>query len=165
MKLLVSYLWGRMLCTRWNLLQPDLEQTVIAKQASQKDNYDKHAQPRELCIGETVMDNNPKPGFPAVAAVIKKCLGPLAYLILANSGNVTLEVWIQIFHTQGTKSHRLMILPMILKCYQHYQLSLVLKKVAQFQLRLPLLLLDEGIHNANTDFRYGIVPCKSEIEH
>ena len=31
---------GRMLCTRWNLLQPDLEQTVLAKQANQKDSHD-----------------------------------------------------------------------------------------------------------------------------
>ena len=66
-----------MLHTRRNLLQPDLEQTVLAKQANQKDNHDTHAKPRELCIGETVMANNPKPGFPAVAAIVKKCLGPL----------------------------------------------------------------------------------------
>ena len=77
---------GRMLRTRWNLLQPDLEQTVIAKQVSQKGNHDKHAQPRQLRIGETVMANNPKPGFPAVAAVIKKRLGPLTYLVETHSG-------------------------------------------------------------------------------
>ena len=45
---------------------------------------------------------------------------------------------------------------MILKHYQHCRLSLVLKKVAQLQLTLPLLLLDEGIRNANTDLSYGI---------
>ena len=77
---------GRMLRIRWNLLQPDLEQTVIAKQANQKENHDKNAKPRELCIGETVMACNPKPGFPAVAAIVKKRLGPVTYLVETNSG-------------------------------------------------------------------------------
>ena len=72
---------GRILCTRWNLLQADLEQTILTKQASQKDNHDKHAKSRELCVGDTIMAYNPKPGFPAVAAVVKKHLSPLTYLV------------------------------------------------------------------------------------
>ena len=48
---------GRMLHTHWTLLKPDLEQTVVTKQANQKDNHDKHAKPRELCVGDTVMAN------------------------------------------------------------------------------------------------------------
>lgn len=42
-----------MLRTHWNLLQPDLEQTVLTKQASQKENHDKNAKSRELCVGDT----------------------------------------------------------------------------------------------------------------
>ena len=79
---------GRMLRTRWTLLKPDLEQTVVTKQANQKDNHDKHAKPRELCVGDTVMANNPKPGFPAVSAIIKKRLGPLTYLVETQSGQL-----------------------------------------------------------------------------
>ena len=56
MKLLVSYLSAI-------LLQPNLEQTVLAKQANQEDNRDKHAKPRELLIGETVVANNPSQAF------------------------------------------------------------------------------------------------------
>ena len=81
---------GCMLCTHWILLQPDLEQIILTKQASQKENHDKHAKSRELCVGDTVITNNPKPGFPAVAAVVKKRLGPLTYLVETQSGNVTL---------------------------------------------------------------------------
>ena len=45
-----------------------------------------YTHPKEICIGETVMAN-PKPGFPAVhvAAVIKKRLGPLTYLVETQS--------------------------------------------------------------------------------
>ena len=75
---------GCMLHTHWTILQTDLDQAVIAKQANQKENHDKHAKPIELCIGETVMASNPKPGFPAVAAIVKKRLGPLTYLTWFN---------------------------------------------------------------------------------
>ena len=78
---------GCMLCTCWNLLQPDLEQTVMAK-ASQKDNHDKHTKPREFATGKTVMASNPKRGYPAVAAVVKKRLGPLTYLVETQSGQL-----------------------------------------------------------------------------
>ena len=79
---------GRMLCTRWNLLQTDLEQTMMAKLASRKDNHDKHTKPQEFATGKTVMASNPKPGYPAVAAVVKKCLGPLTCLVETQSGKL-----------------------------------------------------------------------------
>ena len=93
---------GRMLRTCWSLLQPDLEQTVLTKQASQKENHDKHAKSRELCVGDTVMANNPKPGFPAVAAVVKKRIGPLTYLVETQSGQ-TWKRHIDHLRSIGTK--------------------------------------------------------------
>ena len=91
-----------MLRTHWNLLQPDLEQTILTKQASQRENHDKHAKSRELCVRDTVMANNPKPGFPAVAAVVKKRLGPLTYLVETQSGQ-TWKRHIDHLRSIGTK--------------------------------------------------------------
>ena len=54
----------------------------MAKQASQKDNHDKHTEP------QTVMASNPKPRYPAVAAVVKKRFGPLTYLVETQSGKL-----------------------------------------------------------------------------
>lgn len=42
------------------VIQPDREKTVTTKQVSQKESHDKHTCARELDIGETVMDYNPK---------------------------------------------------------------------------------------------------------
>jgi len=59
-----------MLCTRWNLLQPNIEKTVITKQANQKGSHYKYAHAREFEVGENVMVQNPNPGLPAVAGII-----------------------------------------------------------------------------------------------
>jgi len=63
---------GRMLHTRWNLLQPNIEKSVITKQANQKGSHDKCAHASEFEVGETVMAQNPNPGLPAVASIVKK---------------------------------------------------------------------------------------------
>ena len=48
------------------------------------------------------MANNPKPGFPAVAAVVKKHLGPLTYLVETQSGQ-TWKRHIEHLRSIGTK--------------------------------------------------------------
>ena len=63
---------GWMLRTCWNLLQPNIEKTVTTKQANQKGSHDKCARAREFEVGETVMAQNPNPGLPAVAGIVKK---------------------------------------------------------------------------------------------
>ena len=127
---------GRMLRTRWTLLKPDLEQTVVTKQANQKDNHDKHAKPRELCVGDTVMANNPKPGFPAVSAIIKKHLGPLTYLVETQSG----QLWKRhIDHRRSVGTNISSSVTEELQTGDIEMLPQVLKKVVQNQLMLLLL--------------------------
>ena len=46
---------GRKLRTRLNLMRPSSEERVQAKQAQQKYDHDKHAHPRELEIGQSVI--------------------------------------------------------------------------------------------------------------
>ena len=49
---------GRSICTRFDLLKPNLESSVAGKQAEQKSQHDKHACQRKFSIGEKVMVKN-----------------------------------------------------------------------------------------------------------
>ena len=80
-------LLGRQVRTRFDLLRPDQECQVCAKQAWQKMGHDNKAKDRELHIGERILardwrDSHTqwKPG------VVAECRGPLSYLVQMDSG-------------------------------------------------------------------------------
>ena len=67
--------------TRMDLLRPECESRVLAKQTQQKTQHDKRAQEREFCVGQSVVARNMRPGPDWVPAVVKERLGPLTYLV------------------------------------------------------------------------------------
>ena len=77
---------GRKLRTRLNLMQPSSEERVQAKQAQQKYDHDKHAHPRELEIGQSVMAPNFLPGPDWVPGVVEGKCGPLSYVVKVGDG-------------------------------------------------------------------------------
>ena len=80
-------LLGRQVRTKFDLLRPNWERWVCAKQACQKMGHDNKAKDRELQIGERILaidwrDSHTqwKPG------VVAKRRGPLPYLVQMDSG-------------------------------------------------------------------------------
>ena len=71
----------RRIRTRLDLLHPNSESQVLAKQAQQKSQHDRRAQHREFFVGQTVMARNLRPGPDWVPTVVVERLGPLTYLV------------------------------------------------------------------------------------
>ena len=72
--------------TRFDLLKPNLEHRVLAKQAVQKDQHDQHAHLRSLEAGQPVMVKNMRPGVNWIPGVILKQLGPVSFLVDVGEG-------------------------------------------------------------------------------
>ena len=64
-----------------DLLRPDRESEVLAKQSQQKSHHDQRAHEREFFVGQSVMARNLRPGPDWVPAVVVERLGPLTYLV------------------------------------------------------------------------------------
>ena len=72
--------------TRFDLLKPNLEHRVLAKQAVQKDQHDQHAHLRSLEAGHPVMAKNMHHGENWIPGVILKQLGPVSFLVDVGEG-------------------------------------------------------------------------------
>lgn len=81
-------LMGRSLRTRWDLMKPDIRESVNRRQAKQKERHDQHARPRLLYTGQSVMAKNFRSGEDWVPGVIVQQLGPLTYLVDVSEGRI-----------------------------------------------------------------------------
>jgi len=72
---------GRNIRTRFDRLQPSVEETVLAKQAAQSDHHNQHAKDRHFHTGQAVMVHNFRPGPSWVPGTIRKQLGPLSFTV------------------------------------------------------------------------------------
>ena len=79
---------GRPLCTRFDLLHPDLTRKVEEKQAKQKNQHDQHAKPRQFKVGQAVLAKNMRPGDAWIPGVIVKQSGPVSYQVDVGEGRV-----------------------------------------------------------------------------
>ena len=77
---------GRSLRTRLDLLRPNLEESVVRKQAQQKMKHDQHSKFREFQIGQSVLARNYRPGPLWLPGVIEERTGPLSYVVKLGSG-------------------------------------------------------------------------------
>ena len=76
----------RDLRTRFNLLQPDCEKSVLDKQSLQKSAHDHRSRAREWTVGERVMARNLRPGPDWIPGTIAEVLGPVTYIIETDEG-------------------------------------------------------------------------------
>ncbi len=72
--------------TRLDLMKPDGERQVAAKQAMQKMAHDKKAKARELTVGQEVMARNYRDGDKWLPGVVVERKGPLSYVVQMKSG-------------------------------------------------------------------------------
>ena len=79
---------GRNVRTRLDLLKPNLQGSVAAKQAEQKRQHDQHAHSRSIQAGQPVMVKNMRPGDAWIPGVVLKQLGPVSYLVDVGGGRV-----------------------------------------------------------------------------
>ena len=79
-----SLFLGRNIRTRLDMVRPDVSQTVFEKQASQKQNHDRHVRPREFVVGQKVMVKSFKPGPNYLPGTITDVVGPLTYTVCVN---------------------------------------------------------------------------------
>ena len=77
---------GRHVRTRLDLLKPNLQERVVAKQEVQRTSHDQHAHARSLESGQPVMVKNFRPGEMWVPGVVIKALGPVSYIVDVGSG-------------------------------------------------------------------------------
>ncbi len=74
----------RDLRTRFNLLQPDCEKSVLDKQSQHKSAHDRRSRPREWEVGDRVMVRNLRPGPDWVPGVIREVL--VTYIVETDEG-------------------------------------------------------------------------------
>ena len=74
--------------TQFDLLRPELEETVCQKQAKQKKDHDLHTRRREFFIGQRVLVRNLRDGPRWLQGAVIKRKGPLSYLVQLASGTV-----------------------------------------------------------------------------
>ena len=79
-------LLNRELRTRFSLLQPSHERSVLDKQALQKSAHDRRAYSRKWIVGDRVMARSLRPGPDCVPAVITEVLGPVTYVVETAEG-------------------------------------------------------------------------------
>ena len=79
-------LMHRELRTRFTLLQPDTERSVLEKQGQQKALVDRRARPREFSEGDRVMVRDYRSGTNWIPAVVVEVLGPVTYIVETDTG-------------------------------------------------------------------------------
>ena len=72
--------------TRFDLMKPDGERQVAAKQAMQKMAHDKRARTRELTVGQEIMARNYRDGDKWMPGIVVERKGPLSYIVKMKSG-------------------------------------------------------------------------------
>ena len=73
-------LFHRTLRTRLSLLRPSVADTVVNKQASQKEQHDKKGRERQFEVNQHVLVENPKGDPKWLPGIILKKSGPLSYV-------------------------------------------------------------------------------------
>ena len=81
-----SLFLGRTIRTCLDLLRPNLQERVQAKQSLQKDQHDQHARSRSLEAGQPVMVKNLLSGDSWIPGVVLKQLGPVSFLVDVGEG-------------------------------------------------------------------------------
>ena len=81
----VSLFLLRSVRTRLDLMYPEVKDTVMKKQAEQKDYHDQHAHMRQFDIGQRVLARNYRPGDKWLTGTILDKLGPLSYRVQVGS--------------------------------------------------------------------------------
>ena len=79
-------LMSRDLRTRFSLMQPDRNKTVVDKQAVQKSSHDSRAHHRDWIVGDRVMARNLRLGPDWVSCTIVEVLGPVTYVVETEDG-------------------------------------------------------------------------------
>ena len=82
-------LMNRKICTRLDLLYPDVESRVANNVARQKAMHDVHAKAREFLVGQQVVLRNLRDGPKWVPGMVVGRQGPLSYVVQTTGG----EVW------------------------------------------------------------------------
>ena len=83
-----TLLMGRTLCTRLDLIKPDVGRRVREQQAHQKTQHDTHTCERQFVLGQRVWVRNMREGPCWVDGVITGIQGPVSYLVHVASGAV-----------------------------------------------------------------------------
>ena len=78
----------RSLRTRFDLLRPELEETVCQKQVKQKKDHDLHTRRCEFFVGQRVLVRNLRDGPCWLQGTVIEWKGPLSYLVQLASGSV-----------------------------------------------------------------------------
>ena len=68
-----------------SLLRPNVADTVVNKQASQKEQHDKKGRERQFEVHQHVLVENPKGDPKWIPGIIVKKLGPLSYEVKVNN--------------------------------------------------------------------------------
>ena len=79
---------GRSIRTRLDLLKPDLQEHVEAKQAQQKEQHDTHARCQVFGVNQNVMVKNRHAGPSWIPGKIMQQVGPVTYLVDVNADNL-----------------------------------------------------------------------------
>lgn len=79
-------LMQRDLRTRFSLLQPDAENSVLENQDRQKSSFDRRSRSRSFVEGDRVMVRNFRSGPDWVPAVVIEVLGPVTYIVETDYG-------------------------------------------------------------------------------
>ena len=79
-------LMGRTLRTRWDIMKPDVGQSVCWRQAKQKEGKDNNSKLRHFVMGQSVMVKNFRTGPTWIPGTIVQQLGPLTYMIEVSAG-------------------------------------------------------------------------------
>ena len=79
-------LMQRELRTRFSLLQPDTEKTVVEKQLQQKSAFDRRTRLRSFENGDRVLVRDFRSGRNWTTAVVIEVLGPVTYIVQTDEG-------------------------------------------------------------------------------
>ena len=79
-------LMQRDLRTRFSLLLPNTEQSVMEKQSAQKSSHDRRSRSREFIVGDRVLVRNHRPGPDWIPGTIIEVLGPVTFIVETEDG-------------------------------------------------------------------------------
>ena len=84
-----TLLMGRSLRTRLDMIRPNLDSTVCAAQAKQKQHHDEHSKSREFLPGDNVWTRDFRNNETKwISGVVLQSVGPLSYMIQLDDGTL-----------------------------------------------------------------------------
>ena len=105
-------LMQRDLRTRFSLLLPNTEQSVMEKQSVQKSSHDRRSRLREFIVGDRVLVRNHRPGPDWIPGTIIEVLGPVTYTVEIEDGGQRwkrhidqLKDWLAPTSSDSSRSH------------------------------------------------------------